>query len=175
MSVTGSDESFQSNAPDESGASASGLAEGAGRSDRALGLVCLAIAIWYTAKARTFDGTAFSSGPVGPKTLPTGVGLLFGALALFLTAKPDPSPTWPTSRASWQLGLVLLSSYLFGQVLDSVGFIVASTAMMIVMGLLFRAPYRRLLPLSVIFPTLLALVFNNWLELRLPDGWWGGF
>jgi putative tricarboxylic transport membrane protein len=137
--------------------------------------VCLAIAIWYTIEARTFEGTAFSTGPVGPKTLPTGVGILFGALSLALIVRPDDEPTWPTRQASWQIALVLVSSYIYGQVLDSVGFIVASAAMTIVMGLLFRAPARILVPLSFLFPTALAFVFNNWLELRLPSGWWGGF
>lgn len=162
-------------AADDSGASSSGAAGRPGWSDRVLGLVCLAIAIWYTAEARTFEGTAFASGPVGPKTLPTGIGLLFGALSLSLIVRPDPAPRWPTSTAWWQIGLVLVSSYLYGQILDSVGFIVASAAMTIIMGMLFRAPARLLVPLSVIFPTVLAFVFNNWLELRLPAGWWGGF
>jgi len=146
-----------------------------GWSDRVLGLVCLAIAVWYTIEARTFEGTAFSSGPVGPKTLPTAVGVLFGLLALYLIIKPDPEPTWPSARAWWQIGLVVVSSYVYGQILDSIGFIVASALMMIVMGVLFRAPTRLLVPLAFIFPTVLAFIFNNWLELRLPSGWWGGF
>ena len=144
-------------------------------SDRALGFVCLAIAVWYTTEARTFEGTAFSSGPVGPKTLPTAVGVIFGVLSLFLIVKADPEPLWPSRKAWWQIGLVVVSSYIYGQILDSVGFIVASAAMMIVMGLLFRAPAKLLVPLSVLFPVVLALIFNNWLELRLPAGWWGGF
>lgn len=146
-----------------------------GWSDRTLGLVCLAIAVWYTAEARTFEGIAFSTGPVGPKTLPTAVGVLFGALALYLVIKPDAEPAWPTARAWWQIGLVVASSYVYGRILESVGFIVASASMIVVMGLLFRAPPKRLIPLSAIFPTVLAFIFNNWLELRLPDGWWGGF
>lgn len=144
-------------------------------SDRLLGLVCLVMAVLYTAEARTFEGTAFGSGPVGPKTLPTGIGILFGALSLYLVVRPDPSPAWPTRSAWWQIGLVLASSYVYGQVLGSVGFIVASAVMMMIMGMLFRAPPRLLVPLSVVFPTILAFVFNNWLELRLPSGWWGGF
>lgn len=146
-----------------------------GLSDRLLGLVCVAIAIWYTIEARTFEGTAFGSGPVGPKTLPTGVGLFFGVIAIYLMVKPDPSGAWPSAKAWWQIALVLFSSYVYGQVLGSVGFIAASAAMMIVMGVLFRAPTRLLIPLSVVFPTVLAYIFNNWLELRLPSGWWGGF
>ena len=144
-------------------------------SDRVLGLVCLGIAVWYTFEARTFDGTAFSSGPVGPKTLPTGVGILFAALALSLIVKPDPAPRWPTRQASWQIGLVVISSYIYGRLMEPIGFIAASAAMTVVIGLLFKAPPKILIPLSVAFPVVLAFVFNNWLELQLPAGWWGGF
>ena len=140
-----------------------------------LGVVCLLIGLWYTVEARTFDGTAFGSGPVGPKTLPTGIGLLFAALAAYLIATPEANPRWPTARASWQIGLVVLCSYIYGRLMEPIGFIAASVAMTIIIGLLFRAPPKRLLPLSVAFPIVLAYVFNNWLELRLPAGWWGGF
>lgn len=133
------------------------------------------LGVWYTVEARTFDGTAFGSGPVGPKTLPTGIGVLFCALAAYLIIKPDTSPRWPTAKAGWQIGLVVVASYLFGRIIEPVGFIVSSIAMTIVMGLLFRAPAKKLVPLSIVFPVILAFVFNNWLELRLPAGWWGGF
>jgi putative tricarboxylic transport membrane protein len=147
-----------------------------GWSDRVLGVVCLAGAIWYTIEARTFDGTAFSSGPVGPKTLPTIIGVIFGALAIYLIVKPDRvRPRWPTAAAWWQIGLVVLCSYVYGRIIESIGFIVASILMTLVIGVLFRAPVRRLVPAAVIFTVVTAYIFNNWLELRLPAGWWGGF
>lgn len=148
--------------------------EAGGWSDRALGLACLIGAIWYTTQARTFDGTAFASGPVGPKTMPTGVGILFGVIALYLVIRPDPEPRWPTPAALWPIGLVLACSYFYGRVIEPVGFIVASAAMIMVIGMLFRAPSRLLVPLSVAFPVVVAFLFNNLLELRLPAGWWGG-
>lgn len=147
-----------------------------GWSDRVLGLVALLIGIAYTIEARTFEVTAFGGGPVGPKTLPTGVGLLFCALAAYLVFRPDDGePRWPTREAAWPIVLVVVSSYIYGRVMEPIGFIPASTAMTIVIGLLFKAPPRRLIPLSVLFPVVLAFIFNNWLELQLPDGWWGGF
>lgn len=155
-------------APQDSGAGAGGW------SDRVLGLTCLGVGIWYTIEARTFDGTAFSSGPVGPKTLPTGVGVVFMALAAYLVVRPDRSPRWPSAQAWWQIGLVVVSSYLYGRVLETFGFIVASAVMAVVLGLLFKAPLKKLLPLSIVFPIVLAYVFNNLLELQLPAGWWGG-
>jgi putative tricarboxylic transport membrane protein len=146
-----------------------------GWSDRVLGLVCVVIGIWYTAEARTFDGTAFSAGPVGPKTLPSAIGVIFAVLALYLIVKPDRGVDWPTKRAWWQIGLVILASYGYGRVVEPIGFIAASAFMTLVLGLLFRAQLRKLAPLSIAFPVVVAYVFNNWLELRLPAGWWGGF
>lgn len=140
-----------------------------------LGLICIGIGIWYTVEARTFDGTAFATGPVGPKTLPTGIGILFIACAVYIIIRPDNSPRWPTRSASWQIGLVVVASYLYGQVIEPIGFIASSIFMSIAMGLLFRAPPAKLIPLSIVFPIVLAFIFNNWLELQLPAGWWGGF
>ena len=162
------DRSSTNNAGDRPGAG--------GWSDRVLGVVFMVFAIWYSIEARTFDVPAVGSGPVGPKTLPTGIGVLFGVLSLYLVVKPDRSPPgWPTIHAWWQLGLVVFSSYVYGRVVDPIGFIASSVFMIIVIGLLFRAPIRRLVPGSVIFPIVVAYIFNNWLELRLPSGWWGGF
>ena len=144
-------------------------------SDRVLGAIGLLGAAWYTITARTFDGTGFGSGPVGPKTLPTAIGILFGLLSLYLIIRPDQSPTWPTRRAGWQIALVVGASYVYGQIIQPVGFILSSALMTIIIGILFRAPLTKLIPMSVLFPTVLAFVFNNWLSLRLPAGVWGGF
>ncbi len=65
------------------------LGESRHTSDRVLGLLCLAIGVWYVLETRNFAVTSFGSGPVGPKTLPTLVGILFAALALVLILKPD--------------------------------------------------------------------------------------
>jgi putative tricarboxylic transport membrane protein len=145
-------------------------------SDRMLGLLCLAIAIWYVLETRNFAITSFGSGPVGPKTLPTLVGILFGALALVLILKPDDeTPSWGSFTVWWRIAAVVATSFLFGQVLEPMGFIVASTILAIVIGLFFKGPIVKLAPLSLGFAVVIAFIFNNWLELRLPPGWWGGF
>ncbi len=144
-------------------------------SDRTLGLLCLALAVWYVLETRNFVITEFGSGPVGPKTLPTLVGIMFGLFALVLIFKPDESPSWG-SRAVWsRLGAVVATSFLFGQLIEPLGFILASTILAVVIGLFFKGPIAKLAPLSLVFATSVAYIFNNWLELRLPPGWWGGF
>jgi putative tricarboxylic transport membrane protein len=137
--------------------------------------LCLAFGGWYVLETRNFAVTAFGTGPVGPKTLPTLVGILFGLLALVLVFKPDESPNWGSFAVWSRLGAVVATSFLFGQLLEPLGFIVASTILSIVIGLFFRGPIAKLAPLSLTFAIVVAFIFNNWLELRLPTGWWGGF
>ncbi|MCH7584958.1 MAG: tripartite tricarboxylate transporter TctB family protein [Acidobacteria bacterium] len=144
-------------------------------SDRALGILCLALGIWYVLETRNFVLTAFTTGPIGPKTLPILLGIAFVGLALILIFKPDESPDWGTFAVWSRLAAVVTTSFLYGQVLQLMGFIVASTVLSIVIGLFFRGPIRKLVPLSLGFTIAVAFVFNNWLELRLPPGWWGGF
>ncbi len=144
-------------------------------SDRALGIIVVLIAVWYVLETRNFQVTQFGSGPVGPKTLPTIIGILFGVFGLIVALKPDESPVWPGITTWWRLVAVVGVSFFFGQLLEWLGFIVASTALSIIVGLFFKGPIEKLAPLSLVFAVVIAFIFNNWLGLRLPPGLWGGF
>ena len=144
-------------------------------SDRVLGLLCLALGVWYVFETRNFAVTTFRADSIGPKTMPTLVGILFVALALVLIFKPDESPSWGSSAVWWRLAAVVATSFVFGQVLEPLGFIIASTILAIVIGRFFKGPIAILAPLSLAFAIAVAFIFNNWLELRLPTGLWGGF
>jgi putative tricarboxylic transport membrane protein len=144
-------------------------------SDRALGILCLAFGAWYVLETRNFAITAFGTGPVGPKRLPTLLGITFMAFALVLVLKPDESPDWGSFAVWSRLAAVVATSFLYGQLLEPMGFIIASTTLAIVIGLFFKGPIVKLVPLSLGFTVVVAFIFNNWLELRLPAGWWGGF
>ena len=144
-------------------------------SDRILGVICLVLGVWYVFETRNFIENAFGSGPVGPKTLPIIVGIFFSVMALVLIIRPDESPTWSSLGIWWQLAAVVATSFLYGQLLDVGGFVIASTILSIVVGLFFKGPILKLAPLSLVFSIAVAYVFNNWLTLHLPVGWWGGF
>lgn len=143
--------------------------------DRVLGFLCLALGVWYVLETRNFNITAFGSGPVGPKTMPTLVGILFAVLALVLILKPGESPSWGSATAWSQLLAIVVTSFMFGQLLEPLGFIVASTILAVVIGLFFKGPVTKLALLSLGFAIAIAFIFNNWLQLKLPVGWWGGF
>jgi len=167
-------ESFLPGSGDEVSTSTGDQPSRSRNADRVLGVLSLLFGIWYTVQARSFDGTAFASGPVGPKSLPTAIGILFGLVSLYLIFKPDPSPDWSSPRILWRPALVVVSSYVYGQVLESIGFIASSVAMILVVGWMFGGKPGKLLPLGFVFSVVTAFIFNNLLELRLPVGWWGG-
>jgi len=144
-------------------------------SDRILGVICLVIGAWYVVETRNFVETAFGSGPVGPKTLPIIVGIFFSVMALMLIIRPDESPDWPSLGIWWRIVVVMATSFLYGQLLDVGGFIIASTILSVVVGLFFKGPLLKLVPLSLVFSIAVAFVFNNLLGLHLPTGLWGGF
>ena len=144
-------------------------------SDRMLGVISLALGVWYVAETRNIATVDFITGPVGPRTLPTLVGTLFAGLGLLLIVRPDESPNWGSFAVWSRLAAVVATSFLFGQLMKPMGFIAASTILAIVVGMLFKGPVFRLAPLSFVFAVVIAFIFNNFLELRLPPGWWGGF
>jgi putative tricarboxylic transport membrane protein len=144
-------------------------------SDRVLGFLCLALAVWYVFETQNFNVITFGNSPVGPKTLPRIVGIVFGLLAIVLIVKPSESPSWGSATAWSQLVAVVATSFMFGQLLEPFGFIVASTVLAVVIGLFFKGPIRKLAPMALGFAVVIAFIFNNLLELRLPIGWWGGF
>ena len=159
----------------QSAPSPAGPAGAKRNSDRVLGVLCLAFGIWYVFETRNFVITAFGTGPVGPKTLPTLLGIVFSVMALVLILRPDESPDWGTIPVWSRMAAVVATSFLFGQLLGVMGFIVASTILAIVIGVFFKGPLLKLIPMSLVFAITIAFVFNNWLELHLPVGWWGGF
>jgi len=174
--------SDMANSSGQGPSSAGGSAPSPGRSgksrytsDRVLGLLCLALGVWYVLETRNFNVTSFGTGPVGPKTMPVLVGILFSMLAIVLIVKPTESPSWGSLAVWLQLAAVVTTSFMFGQLLEPLGFIVASTILAIVIGSFFKGPIAKLAPLSLAFAIVVAFIFNNWLGLHLPAGLWGGF
>ena len=142
---------------------------------RLLGVLCLTLGVWYVLETRNIPTIEFITGPVGPRTLPALIGTLFVVLGSVLIVKPDDSPSWGSSAVWSRLAAVIMTSFLFGQLIIPIGFISASVILIIVIGLLFKGPILKLLPLSIVFAIMVSFIFNNWLGLRLPAGLWGGF
>lgn len=141
-------------------------------SDRILGGICVALAIFYV-WAATQIRLSFISDPVGPRTFPTIVGILFGLSGLVLMLRPDPDPAWPNAGrlAEIAAAVILLAGY--ASLLPRFGF-VATTA--VTAGFLsWRLGAR---PAAAAFAGLaisvgIYVVFHLVLGLSLARGPWG--
>lgn len=142
------------------------------KSDRITGILLLALAVWYVVETRTFT-TGFLSGPVGPHVLPILLGSLLGVLSLYLVVKPDPDPSWAEWPQWRRWVIVVASSIAYGYALVPLGFIVASSIEVTLIGYFFGGRLRWLIPLAVAVTLLAAFLFESVLGLPLPDGIYG--
>lgn len=142
------------------------------RSDRITGVLLLSLAVWYVAETRSFT-TGFLSGPVGPHVLPILLGSLLGGLSLYLIVKPDPDPNWAEWPQWRRWAIVVASSFAYGYALVPLGFIVASSLEVILVGYFFGGRLRWLIPSAVALAMIAAFLFEKVLGLPLPDGLYG--
>lgn len=138
-------------------------------SDRWTGAILLALAVWYVVETRTFK-TGFLSGPVGPRVWPIILGVLLGGLSIYLIVRPDPDPEWPTRGQWWRWGIVVASSLAYGFALVPLGFIVASTLVVVIIGWYFGGKLHYLVPSAALLAVGSAFLFEQLLGLPLPDG-----
>ncbi len=137
--------------------------------DRITGALLLVVAAWYTAEARSFEGGALA-GPVGPGAFPLFLGVVLGVLSLYLLLRPDPRPTWP-HRSMWLSGgTVVASSLAYAYALVPLGFLVATTLELVVLGSLFRARLRSVVPAALALSLATFWLFDRLLKLPLPEG-----
>ena len=113
----------------------------------------------------------------GPGFLPFGLAVILMALALALilksrTGEKSPVPFWP--RRTWVrplLGVIIFLLYAF--VLGYLGFILTTFLFLIVwMWVIERIRWVTLLTISVSVTAVLYFIFQYFLEVPLPAGFW---
>ena len=97
-------------------------------------------------------------------------GLVLGMLSLYLLLRPDPRPTWP-QRSMWLSGgTVVASSLAYAYALVPLGFLVATTLELVVLGSLFQARLRSVVPAALALSLATFWLFDRFLKLPLPEG-----
>ena len=91
-------------------------------SDRIFGLVMAIVALAYIASATQIQ-TSFLSDPVGPKTFPIIIGVVYAISAIFMVLKPDPEPDWPTLRTFGALVIAVAVLVAYAYALKPLGFL----------------------------------------------------
>jgi len=94
-------------------------------SDRVLGGISLALALFYIYSATTIR-ESFVSDEIGPKTFPIIVGVILGICSLYFILKPDPEPRWPRFNRLAEIGFAVLVCLLYANLLPRLGFLIAT-------------------------------------------------
>jgi putative tricarboxylic transport membrane protein len=150
----------------------------------ALAVIALGIVVlWQTQDIRVTRATA----RVGPKVIPTIIGIgqivvgvwyaveiiIFHRVAVIEADSEDMDPDAPTDWVT--LGFLGVALLAYTLLIKSGGFIVASAAMFIIAA--FGMGSRRILrdsACAVVLSVAVFLIFDNWLGVRLPEGWLSG-
>lgn len=135
-------------------------------SDRLTGLLIAILAVWYGWMATGFE-EGFGD-PVGPSAFPKLLAIPMGVFALYLIARPDPEPHWPTGRPRQRQLLMIAALIGYPLVLELLGFPLATALGAFVMSLLLNGP-RRAAAISAVAVSLgLFVTFDQILGLHLP-------
>lgn len=134
------------------------------RSDRIVGLVILAISIWYGMTARTYE--AGFGDPLGPAALPLMLSIPAALLSLGLILRPDPEPEWVVGGPMLRqvAAVAILAGYIF--LLDTLGFLLVTFLAVTLLGRLMMTTWPKAALAGIATSLVLYGVFD-WL-LGLP-------
>ncbi len=94
-------------------------------SDRILGVICLALAVFFIWGATQIE-LSFMSDPVGPRVFPIMIGVMVGIAGLVILLKPDPDPEWPQLPKLLEIFAAAIVMFAYAQLLPVLGFIIAT-------------------------------------------------
>lgn len=139
------------------------------RTDRVTGALLLLLGLAVGAEATTFD-VFFMTDPVGPKALPFLSALVLAGSGTLLLARPGPGPTWPARKVLVRMGGALVAFGAYAALLAPLGFVVATTATVGALSVLFDGPRKKSLGAAFALSSALWYLFVWLLGLPLPLG-----
>jgi putative tricarboxylic transport membrane protein len=143
-------------------------------SDRIFGGLMLLLAASYGWTARGFD-PGFMADPLGPQTFPYLLAATLAVTAFYLLVRPDAAALWPAWRQLLQMALVILVLVAYAALLEWLGFLLATTATVFVLGWRLGASLKTAAITGVAVSLAVYGLFDMLLELPLPAGLLGRF
>jgi putative tricarboxylic transport membrane protein len=145
-----------------------GVLDGKGRTDRGVALGLLFLAISYGAAASTLQA-GFLTDPIGPRAFPYLLAVILGSASVLLAIRPtNDTPGWPIRSIQFQIAIMILALVAYGYLIQPIGYLVSTTAMMFVLTLLFGATPLKGLLASAGLVLFLHVLFSTALGLYLP-------
>jgi putative tricarboxylic transport membrane protein len=121
------------------------------------------------AEATTFD-VVFRTDPVGPKALPLLAAAIFVGSGTFLALRPGRGGAWPPRPVLMRMGGAVVAFGAYAALIAPLGFVVATTATVSALSLLFGAPRRNAVGAALTLAVVLWYLFVWVLGLPLPLG-----
>lgn len=141
--------------------------------DRVLGIAALIFAALITAFGYDLE-PPFSYEPVGPKAFPLLIALIVAICGVRLVIKGggevDANPPGANTRIMAMVAYLAAYAFLF----QWVGFVVATTVMVALVGRLFHATWPQAVIGGVVMSVGLFYLFDKGLDVVLPTGILGG-
>lgn len=138
--------------------------------DRLTGFVFLFIGIGAMWHAQSLD-VAFSADPVGPKVFPTIVGAITAVAGAAVIVRPQSS-RWEGGRWA-RVILVSVASLIYPELLIPLGFVLATSLLLIVIARVLEGRWIQSVIASVVTSASIFLLIDAILGLPLPRGPWG--
>lgn len=137
--------------------------------DRVLAVFALAFAALITVFGYDLQ-PPFSYEPVGPRAFPLLIALVIALCGLRLLIRGggavEPNPAGVNARILMMVACLAAYAFLF----QWLGFIVATAAMVALVGRLFRATWLQAILGAVLMSVALFLLFDKGLDVVLPAG-----
>lgn len=145
------------------------MSEVSSRTDRVAGTVVAALGLAVGAEATTFD-VLFRTDPVGPKALPLLAAAVLVGSGVYLAARPGRGATWPPRPTLVRMAGAVAAFGAYAALLAPLGFVVATTATVSALSILFGGPWKKAVAAAVTLSVVLWYLFVWVLGLLLPLG-----
>jgi putative tricarboxylic transport membrane protein len=140
-------------------------------SERIFGGVLLFVSLAGMWIARGFEAP-FSYEPVGPRAFPLLVLALLGLCAVALMLEKTRATAWAPPAVMRRIGLLFLVVLAYALLFDKLGFILATTLMVIPVARFFSGSWKQAVAGGVGLGAGLFILFDRLLDVALPTGLW---
>jgi len=151
------------------------------KANRVFSVICLGISLWLILESSKYNYVVRYT--PGPGFFPFWVGVV---LALFSTAllietflkkagkKLTDPPNLPGRQVLYRVGEITLLTAGFALLMNSLGFVLSVVCFVaVILHLLERVRLVRSLLTGVIMSSCVYLIFEHWMQIGLPAGFWG--
>lgn len=140
-------------------------------SERILGGILLLVSLSGIWLARSFEVT-ISYEPVGPRAFPITVLILLGISAIALMFEKKSDTVWAPPAVLLRIGALFLVVLAYAWLFDKLGFILATSLMVIPAARFFGASWQQGIVGGVGLGAGLFVLFDRLLDVALPTGLW---